>query len=155
MFTTASDITFPAGRADLTYEIWAELLRQGPADAPWVRAIQSQMPEIANALGRPVPQVPGVEAGPGPTREDMDRASEMTPEERDEMIRGMVARLSDRLATEGGPASDWAQLIRAYGVLGETAQASRIWNEAREVFSDAPADLALIREAARDAEVVQ
>lgn len=146
-----------AGRADLTYEVWARLLREGPADAPWIRAIRSQITEVANALGRPVPQVAGAPdpGAPGPSAEDMEAASEMTAQERDAMIRGMVARLSDRLATEGGPATDWARLIGAYGVLGETAQASRIWNEAREVFADAPADLALIRDAAREAEVVQ
>ena len=63
---------------------------------------------------RPMP------GAPGPTAEDMAAAADMTPEERQAMIEGMVAQLSDRLATEGGPAEDWARLIGAYGVLGET-----------------------------------
>ena len=62
----------------------------------------------------------------------------MTDDERTEMIRGMVDGLSDRLATEGGPASDWARLIGALGVLGETERAAAIWNEARDVFCRQP-----------------
>ena len=75
----------------------------------------------------------------------------MTDDERTEMIRGMVDGLSDRLATEGGPASDWARLIGALGVLGETERAAAIWNEARDVFAANPGDLALLAQAASQA----
>ncbi|MCK4860444.1 MAG: c-type cytochrome biogenesis protein CcmI, partial [Rhodobacteraceae bacterium] len=71
----------------------------------------------------------------------------------DDMVRGMVSQLSERLATEGGSADEWARLIRAYGVLGETGKASEVWNEARAVFADNPSDIATLLEAARDAEV--
>lgn len=67
------------------------------------------------------------------------------------MIQGMVQGLSDRLATEGGPASDWARLISALVVLGETENATAILQEAREIFAASPADLALIDNAATQA----
>ena len=51
--------------------------------------------------------------GAGPTTEDMAAAADMTPEERMAMIEGMVAQLSDRLATEGGDVEDWERLIRS------------------------------------------
>lgn len=54
------------------------------------------------------------------------------------MIQGMVSGLSDRLATEGGPVEDWAQLISALGVLGQMDQANAILINAREVFGDDP-----------------
>ena len=57
---------------------------------------------------------------------------------RQAMIRGMVDGLAERLATEGGPAEDWARLIRALGVLGDTDRARAIWDEARTVFADTP-----------------
>lgn len=141
-----------AGRADLAYELWMRLLSESGPDAPWVPAINSQIRDVALAAGRPVPETA---AASGPSAADIEAAGDMSPEERQEMIRGMVARLSDRLATEGGPAEDWARLIRAYGVLGERAQANRVWTEAQEVFASSPADLSVLRQAARDAEVAQ
>jgi len=136
-----------AGRADLAYELWTRLLAESRPEAPWVLAINAQIREVALAAGRPVP--------PGPTAADIEAAQDMSPDEQMEMIRGMVSGLSDRLATEGGSSEEWARLIRAYGVLGERAQASRIWNEAQDTFADSPADLSIIRQAARDAEVSQ
>ena len=79
----------------------------------------------------------------------------MTKEGRKKMIRGMVAGLGERLATNGGTMNEWARLIRALGVLGETARASEIWNEAKDVFSDNPKALNLLLEAAQAAEISQ
>ncbi len=134
-----------AGRPDLTYSLWSRLAAEGPENAPWVQAINAQLPDVARAAG----------IQPGPGVADIAAASEMSPEDRQEMIRDMVSGLAERLNTEGGPPQDWARLIRAYGVLGELRLASNVWNEARTVFADAPDALALIRQAARDAEVAQ
>ena len=78
----------------------------------------------------------------------------MSADERQDMIRGMVARLSDRLATEGGPPEDWARLISSLSVLGDQAQAIAIWNNAQEVFADNPEALEVVREGARAAGLV-
>ncbi|MGA1276040.1 MAG: c-type cytochrome biogenesis protein CcmI, partial [Gemmobacter sp.] len=59
----------------------------------------------------------------------------------------------ERLSTEGGPAGDWARLIRAYGVLGEVAAAEAVHAEALVRFEGSAADLALIAEAATAAGV--
>ncbi|MEM9228397.1 MAG: c-type cytochrome biogenesis protein CcmI [Pseudomonadota bacterium] len=143
-----------AGRVDLTYDLWLRLLVESPEDAPWMVPIRSQIGDVALAANRPVP--PGVAPPtPGPSAEDLAAAEALSPEERRQMVRDMVAQLSDRLATDGGPAGDWARLIRALGVLGERGRASAIWAEAAERFADAPVDLSIIRQAARDAEVVQ
>nr|MCU0912836.1 c-type cytochrome biogenesis protein CcmI [Paracoccaceae bacterium] len=90
-------------------------------------------------------------APPGPTAEQMEAAQGLTPEERQDMIRGMVGALAERLATEGGPASDWARLIRAYGVLGEAERIAPVVAEARARFAGDAAALAEIDAAARDA----
>ena len=65
------------------------------------------------------------------------------------MIRGMVSRLSDRLATQGGSPAEWARLIRAYGVLGDPARAHAIADEAMQVFAATPEALAQIADAAQ------
>ena len=72
----------------------------------------------------------------------------MTTEDRQEMIRGMVARLSDRLATEGGSAAEWAQLIGALGVLGQQDRAKAIYDEAKTRFAADAEALARLESAA-------
>jgi len=138
-----------AGRPDITYTLWSRLLSEGPPDAPWIAPIRSQIRDVALAAGQPVPELRG------PSQEDVAAAGEMSAEDRAEMIRGMVAGLADRLAAQGGPAEDWAQLIRAYGVLGERAKANEILQEALSTFETSPADLDILRRAGRDAEVLQ
>ncbi len=71
------------------------------------------------------------------------------------MIRSMVDRLSDRLATDGGPPEDWARLISSLGVLGETERAATIWAEAQTVFAGHEAELATMRAAAGQAGVAE
>ncbi|MGL4241781.1 MAG: c-type cytochrome biogenesis protein CcmI [Beijerinckiaceae bacterium] len=69
--------------------------------------------------------------------------------EQAEAIRGMVEGLAQRLATQGGPASDWARLIRALNVLGEKDRASAILAEARQKFAGNADELRLIEDAAK------
>jgi cytochrome c-type biogenesis protein CcmH len=141
------------GRPDRTFALWAPLLDRSRPDDPWTPALRAQLSEVAARAGAINYTMPPEAAAPGPSTEEVEAAQEMSPEQRQEMIRGMVAQLNDRLATEGGPATDWARLISAYGVLGETARAVEVWTEARQVFADRPADLATVRQAAEDAGV--
>lgn len=138
------------GRPDVAYRMWSALLEEGPEDAPWIPLIQSQIVQVARAAGIPLT----TQTLPGPSTEDIKNANEMSPEDRENMIRGMVAGLSDRLATEGGTPTEWARLIRAYGVLGERGSANTVWQEARETFKDNPEAMTLLSEAARAAEII-
>ncbi|MBE2278430.1 MAG: c-type cytochrome biogenesis protein CcmI [Rhodobacteraceae bacterium] len=141
-----------SGRYDRAFVIWRDLLEKGPQDAPWVAALRGQLVEVADLAGVPYSPPPdAAPAGPGPDASDMAAAADMTPEARQEMIEGMVGQLSDRLAREGGPAEDWAQLIRALGVLGRSDEARAIYDEARTRFTGRDADLAAIAAAAADA----
>ncbi|MBL4749397.1 MAG: c-type cytochrome biogenesis protein CcmI [Amylibacter sp.] len=137
------------GRADVAYRMWIGLLEEGPEDAPWIALIRGQIGAVARAAGIRMTD----QNAPGPSAEQVEAAGDMTAEERQDMIRGMVGGLADRLATDGGKPVEWARLIRAYGTLGETGKASDIWNEAQEVFSENAEALALLREAAQAAEV--
>ena len=92
---------------------------------------------------------------PGPNSDQIDSAKNMSDQERMEMIQGMVTSLSNRLATEGGSVNEWARLIRALGVLGETTSASNIWKEAQNVFSKSAKDLEILQKAAKAAKVSQ
>ncbi|OED50906.1 c-type cytochrome biogenesis protein CcmI [Rhodobacteraceae bacterium (ex Bugula neritina AB1)] len=136
------------GRPDLAYREWVATLRDGPADALWIKGIQGQIEEMAFRAGvehRPIAPGGGTTpALPGPSAEDMQGAASLSAEEQQEMIRGMVTRLSDRLATEGGSAEEWARLIGALSVLGETERARTVYDEASSAFAGTPEALELL-----------
>lgn len=144
------------GRPDITFRLWDNLLRRGPADAPWIGPIREQIMPIAGLAGVEY-TMPAIGDGDakGPSAADIDAASEMTSDARMEMIGGMVAGLSDRLATSGGPPTDWARLITSLGVLGERDQALAIFNNAMEVFAAEPGALDIIRAAGSQAGVAE
>lgn len=144
-----------SGRPDQAFRIWDALLRAGPENAPWIAPILTQIEELARLAGvrYSIPAIGGGTA-PGPSAEQVADAENMTPAERMEMIGSMVAGLSDRLATEGGPATDWARLIASLGVLGERQRAAAIHANAVEVFATDAGALDLINEAGRRAGVI-
>ncbi len=141
------------GRPDVAFRMWDTLLRESPANAPWLPPIRQQMEDLAFRAGVTDYQLPALPGQRGPSQADVANAATMTAEERQDMIRGMVGQLSDRLASEGGPPQDWARLISSLGVLGDTDQAKAIWAEAQNVFADKPDMLATIRAAAESAGV--
>ncbi len=134
-----------ADRPDLAFGLWQSLLEDEVPGDPFAAAVRREIGQIAAAAGvrYSLPEAPR-----GPTAGDFAAASEMSAEERAGMIRGMVEGLSDRLASEGGPPEDWARLITALGVLGETERARAIWNEAQQVFAGRPEALAAVNAAA-------
>lgn len=139
------------GRPDLTFRIWRRLHDLSDGDAPWMDEVRGALPELARISGEPrytLPPRPAPAGARGPTPEDMEAAQDMSPEDRAAMIEGMVDGMLARLANDGGSAQDWAQLIRALGVLERRDQAVDILQEARTVFAARPEDLALINEAA-------
>lgn len=125
------------GRPDTALQVWDKLLREGPADAPWIDAITAQIETTAMRAGVNY-ALPAIGTGRGPNQEQIDAAQDLSPAERMEMIQGMVAGLGERLATEGGPVEDWAQLISALGVLGRMDEARAILINAREAFGEDP-----------------
>ncbi len=142
------------GRPDAAYKVWLDTLREAPAGAPWATAIQGQIEDLAYRAGvfNPPAMAP---ASPGPSQDDIAAAGEMSAEDRQEMILGMVNQLSDRLATAGGSAEEWARLIAALGVLGDTDRALAIRDEAEVVFADDDDALQIISAAARQAGIAQ
>jgi cytochrome c-type biogenesis protein CcmH len=66
------------------------------------------------------------------------RAPAQGGDQTNEMIRGMVARLADRLKKDGSDFDGWLQLTRSYVVLGERDKAMRAAADARQAIgSDA------------------
>lgn len=142
------------GRPDLAFRIWERLLAVSAPDRPWIAPILAQIEDIAQLAGEHRFTLPPERALPGPSAEDVEAASDMSDEDRQDMIRNMVDGLAERLATEGGTAEEWARLIRALSVLGETERVTAIWGEAQTVFAEDPASMELLTSAARAAGLI-
>lgn len=110
---------------------WQELIKGGSNESPWMEAAQEFMAQSAKAANIEVS--PGIA---GPSQEQVEAASEMTAEDRNEMISGMVAGLAERLEAEPDNKQGWQQLIRSYKVLGRNSDAELAIANASEVFKD-------------------
>ncbi len=146
-----------SGRPDLAFGIWRTLLETGPPDAPWTAPIMAQIEELAQAAGirysTPTSETPPLR---GPTTEDIRAADGMSPEDRQDMIRGMVDGLAERIESgEHASPAEWVRLIRSLGVLGQTERVSEFWSRAQEEFAEDPEAMAMIRTAAAGLGVVE
>lgn len=136
------------GRFDRTFALWRPLLDEGPADAPWIAPIRAQIEDVAMRAGIAF-TLP--DAAPGPDADAVAAAQDMSPEDRQAMIEGMVAQLGDRLATEGGTVEDWARLISSLAVLNRKDEAQAIYAEALTKFEGSPSQQSFLREQALNA----
>jgi cytochrome c-type biogenesis protein CcmH len=132
------------GRFDQAFRFWRPLVEDGSPDAPWVASIRERIGMVADLAGVPY-EVPDAV---GPTAGDVAAAADMAPEDRQAMIEGMVAQLSERLANEGGDVEDWERLIRSLAVLERLPEAQEIYDEAKVRFEGRPAELSFLRMAA-------
>lgn len=114
------------GKPEEAARIWRELLTKAPANAPYRPLVQS-------SLARVDPKTP---PPPGPSAEDVAAAQQLTPEQRGEMIRGMVERLAERLKADGSDVDGWLRLLRAYTVLGERDKARAALVDARKAIGE-------------------
>ncbi|MDB5660690.1 MAG: ccmI [Cypionkella sp.] len=137
------------GRPDRAFALWEPLLREGPADAPWIAPIRGMLQDTADAAGIKY-QLPALK---GPTSEDVANAGALSAADRQAMIKGMVDQLEARLTTEGGPVEDWVKLMTSLAKLGEKEDAKAAYEQAVQVFKSDTAALGQIEAAASDAGV--
>ena len=141
-------------------EDWLKLLADSPADAPWLPQLRQIIEQTAQAAGidiaarlaatKPagnaaVPGLPpavaaaaaaGAPAGvmPGPSRDQVQAAQQMSPADRQAMIRGMVDGLAEKLKANPKDEAGWLRLMRARSVLGEAAAARVARDQALAAF---------------------
>ena len=129
-----------AGRHEDAVKLWQKLLEEDRA------AAQPRGLDWQQALAALIRETTG-DAAPGPTREDVEAAGDMSDEERAAFIASMVARLEDRLTTGGGEPEEWVRLINAYVQLGKADDARRVLALSQESLGDQTAR-AFVRERA-------
>lgn len=134
-------------RPDRAFSLWRRVVEEGDPETLHYGFAAGQIEDVAAALG--VDYV--VPDRRGPSLDDIEAAQDLSPEDRQAMIQGMVGQLADRLATEGGPAPDWARLISALAVLGQDDAARTVLAEAELIFGGDVQAVTLLRRAATDA----
>jgi cytochrome c-type biogenesis protein CcmH len=112
--------------------IWFALLAKAPADADWAGTVREALAQVGGVA---------VAAAPVPDAAQAADAAKMNDAGRNEMIRGMVARLADKLKENGGDLDGWQRLLRAYVVLGDRAQAHAAALDAKRALAREPGKL--------------
>jgi cytochrome c-type biogenesis protein CcmH len=118
------------GNRDGAAAKWRAMLDAAPRDAPWASFVRTALARVTGE--------PAADKGPGPSAGDVASAENMNEAQRTEMIRGMVARLADRLHSDGNDVDGWLRLVRAYAVLGDRDKAKDAAADAKRVLSDHP-----------------
>ncbi|MEQ8604812.1 MAG: c-type cytochrome biogenesis protein CcmI [Marivibrio sp.] len=146
-----------AGRAERAMERWIAMAEAIPRDAPYLPAINQRARAAAEQIDRdiedrlPTPEVAQrtADGAPGPTREQVEAAEAMSPEERQAMIEGMVEGLAARLERQPMDLDGWDRLIRSYAALDRRSDAQAALDRALTVFEAAPVPRARLAELGR------
>lgn len=113
---------------------WTDVIALSPPDAPWVDEVRKRMNAAAQAGNIDLASIAPSRTRPaGPTVEDVRAASELSAEERADMIIGMVERLAARLEDNPDDLEGWKRLARAYRVLGDEEKAAAAEERIRQL----------------------
>lgn len=131
------------GRKKEAITRWKELLADAPANAPWRRTVLShiQRAEGAGSAEARKSEENTQARPPALDKETLANAEQMSEADQQEMIKGMVNRLAERLAEDGNDLEGWMRLMRARTVLGQKDQAMKALADARDSFKDDEASL--------------
>ena len=110
---------------------WLALLGDTPPGAAWEADLRRTITQAAKinhidvaaklaAVQQPAAQLPApAPALPGPSAEDINRASALRPSEQHTMAEGMVARLEAKLKSDPANVDGWIMLVRSRMTLGQ------------------------------------
>ena len=119
---------------------WFALLADTPQGAPWEADLRRTIEQVgaihkidvasrlASTQARPLTadEMPvAARAIPGPSRSDMEAASQLPKGQQDQMIQGMVDGLETKLKANPADVDRWIMLMRSRMTLGETAKAAQ------------------------------
>jgi cytochrome c-type biogenesis protein CcmH len=111
------------GNAAEAAALWRAMLAQAPPDAPWLTFVRAALRRVEAA-------------GAGPSDDDIAATAQLPAEQRNEMVRGMVERLAERMKQDGSNVEGWARLLRSYVVLGEHDKARAALDDARRAVAN-------------------
>ena len=140
-----------SGEVKDAIEKWRALIADSAEDAPWIPFANEQIAALQKRVAAGSTDNGEAAQAPlaGPSKEDVDNAAEMTAEDRQQMIKGMVANLADRLNSEGGTADEWVRLIRSELVLNRPDMAAKTVTRALDALQSDVDGLEKVKAAAR------
>ena len=119
---------------------WFALLADTPQGAPWEADLRRTIEQVGQihkidvaarlAATKPraltADEMPvAARAIPGPSRSEMEAASQLPKGQQDAMIEGMVSGLEAKLKADPTNVDRWIMLMRSRMTLGETAKAAQ------------------------------
>ncbi|MEQ8312358.1 MAG: tetratricopeptide repeat protein [Sphingopyxis sp.] len=135
---------------------WFALLADTPEGAPWEADLHRTIEQVgaihridvAARLASTRPRAPTADempvaarAIPGPSRAEMEAASQLPKGQQDAMIAGMVDGLEAKLKANPADVDRWIMLMRSRMTLGETAKAAQALKDAMAANPGATARL--------------
>jgi len=113
------------------------------SDADKLKQFNAGVDAATSVAAAPPPTAPTAPVTPlappagaaGPTPAEIAAAAKMNPDQQNDMIRSMVARLADKLKADGSDLAGWERLLRAYMVLGDHAKAQAAAADARKALA--------------------
>ncbi len=135
-----------AGEPQKAIDGFQALLAGLPESSPLRAQLGLKVAEAAHAANIPVPELAKGSAAPGPDAKAVADAATMPDDQRQAMIRGMVAKLAAKQAADPSNLDGWLRLGQAYAVLHETGKATEAFNSAAKLRPD---DVAIPLQAVR------
>lgn len=117
------------GKIEEAIAAWQAMMMTLPPDSAWRNAVADAITEGRTRLADVAK-----EPAPGPTQQDIDAASAMSPEDRAAMIETMVASLDDKLRQNPRDLEGWTRLVKSYQILGRTDAARDALKRGIDVF---------------------
>ena len=136
------------GKFELALARWQDLAKIRRQDQQWQVMTSTKIAELRQALNDNSQSVSG------PTREDVENASQMSTADRMTMIEGMVSGLAEKLQSEPKNLAGWNRLIRSYSVLGKRDLAREAYQSAVAAFADDPTVIAQLESLAGNLELL-
>jgi cytochrome c-type biogenesis protein CcmH len=130
------------GKPAKAAQIWRNLLSQAPEEAQWTGVVHEALARVEGTGGAPPLS--------GPTSDDIAAASQLAPQQRDQMVRQMVERLASRLHADGSDVEGWLRLVRAYMVLGDSEHARAAVSDAHRALINEPDKLRRLDDGIKD-----
>lgn len=113
-----------AGRTADARAAFEAIAKASPADAPWLGLIDEHIRKNGGQDSASSSSAAGATAPGNPTAEDVAAAEDLSQDDRQAMVRGMVDSLAARLEADPANIEGWLRLVRSYMVLGERDKAT-------------------------------
>ncbi|WP_421362869.1 c-type cytochrome biogenesis protein CcmI [Agrobacterium rosae] len=123
-----------AGKTDEARNSFAALLKDSPEGAPWIPLLQAH---LQNTGGADIAAAPKAQAPGGPSADDVAAASNMSAEDRQAMVAGMVDSLDARLKENPDNFEGWMRLVRSYAMLKNDEKARQALADGLKAFPPA------------------